>query len=80
MLSIAKNACAGKPQGSNTLRRGEDQRVTHAFALQADGLSIDGAGTAALHGCRTHASNGATTGCGRHHTMAAAGFTTNNAW
>ncbi|TKA20054.1 transcriptional regulator [Xanthomonas euvesicatoria pv. citrumelonis] len=33
MLSIAKNACAGKPQGSNALHGAEDRRVAHACAL-----------------------------------------------
>ncbi|AOY66578.1 transcriptional regulator [Xanthomonas euvesicatoria] len=34
MLSIAKNACAGKPQGSNALHGAEGRRVAHACAWQ----------------------------------------------
>ncbi|AEQ95591.1 hypothetical protein XOC_1409 [Xanthomonas oryzae pv. oryzicola BLS256] len=33
MLSIAKNARAGKPQGSNALRHCERKRVRHQCAL-----------------------------------------------
>ncbi|WP_449366312.1 transcriptional regulator [Xanthomonas axonopodis] len=79
MLSIAKNACAGKPQGSNALHGAEDRRVAHSCALQGRSPTHRRREHCGKRGCRPHARNGAITGCSRHHTMAAAGLTANNA-